>query len=202
MTHEEAFADLVDLADWSSGFGNCGVWSNRMLASRWSMNQRTVGRFLVQAERLGLIRRTARPTGTQISVLNAQWNFRSGSLPRRPKRRFSQTRQISLTVVATFHNVAESHLEKMLKVSKGRRGRPSRKQADQRMFSMWLYLMNTSGGFTAQQICAETGLHRRAIQHIAASIEDQRDNDPELDAEIIQLEASFRAAEQVLRICG
>lgn len=199
MDHEQAFEDLVELADWSSGIGNCGVWSNRMLASRWGMNQRTVGRFLVRAERCGLIRRISRPTGTQISVLSDQWNFHYGTLPRMPKREFSETKKISLAVVATYHDVAESHLEKMLKASRGKRGRPSRKQSDQRMFSMWLYLINTSGGFTAQQICTETGLHRRAIQHIAASIEDQRDNDPDLDAEIIQLEAAFRAAEQVLR---
>lgn len=187
------------MADWSSGTGNCGVWSNRMLADRWGMDQRTIGRFLVRAERFGMIRRTPRPTGTQITLLENQWKSARGSLPRMPRRDFAQVRQISLSVVAHFHDVAPSHIEGMIKASRGQRGRPSRKQRDQRMFSMWLYLINTSGGFTAQQICAETGLHRRAIQHIAASIEDQRDNDPDLDAEIIGLEAAFRAAEQVLR---
>jgi len=144
------------MADWSSGAGNCGVWSNRSLAQRWGMDQRTVGRFLVRAERFGMIRRTMRPTGTQITLLQNQWKSARGSLPRMPKRDFAQARQISLSVVANFHDVAESHIERMLNTGKGQRGRPSRKHRDQRMFSLWLYLINTSGGFAAQQICVET----------------------------------------------
>lgn len=198
-THAEAFADLAGLASWIDGHGNCGCWSERMLADRWGWNQMKTRRFLLRLERLRVIRRVLRFSGTAIILLKNQWEFGGETLPKRPVADIRKSEQISLSVVATYFDMAESHIRGILNSRSGQRGRPSRAQRDQDAVSMWIYLLNTSGGFTAHQIRQATGIHRRAIHRLAAAIEDRRDNSPEFDASIFAMEAAYRAAEAAIR---
>jgi len=198
-THAEAFNHLVAIADWSGGQGNAGCWSERMLADRWGWNQTKVRRFLLRLERSRVIRRVLRFSGTAIILLKNKWEFEGETLPRIPSADIGGTERITLAVVATYFDMAESHIRGIMNSRTGRRGRPSRIQRDQDAVSMWIYLMNTSGGFTAHQIMSRTGVHRRAVMRIAAAIEDRRDNDPEFEATITAMEAAYRAAEAVIR---
>lgn len=199
MSHQAAFEDLAALADWSGGYGNAGVWSCAMLGKRWGWAKVTVHRFLVRAGEMRLIRLIRRNGGTNIILLKSQWDLNAVSLPKTPRAQITHSEQIAVTVVATHFDVAESYIRGIINSRSRRRGRPARARRDQDAVSVVIYLINTSGGFTAQQIRLFYGMHRRAIQHAAASIEDRRDNDPDFDASITVMEAMYRAADNVIR---
>lgn len=198
-THQQAFCDLADMAEWSGGFGNCGCWSTRMLADRWAWPRMRVHRFLARLSRLKVIRTVRRDSGTHVMLMKTQWEFDAVSLPKAKTPDIRRSEQLALCVVATYFGVAESHITGLIKSRTGKRGRPSREARDQDAVSLLLYLLNTSGGFTAHQIRQATGIHRRAIHRLAAAIEDRRDNSPEFDASILAMEAAYRAAEAAIR---
>ena len=146
-SHEELFDDLTGMADWSAGIGDCGEISERMLAARWDYPRSQVRRFLANAEAHGLIRRFVRTTGTRLNLLSDKWIFDSGSLPRSREIPIKSADYIAQTVVAAFHHAPMASLKAMIGGRRGR-GRPSRKASQQIMVNLWLYLLNTSAGFS------------------------------------------------------
>lgn len=197
--HQDAFEDLVALADWAGGKGNCGVWTERQLAGRWGWTASSVRRYLLRCERRAMLKRVMRSSGTNIILLIDRWELESASLPRVPRTQIRQSEQIALTVICTYFDVTETHVRGLLSRRSKKRGRPSRARRDQDAVSLWLYLVNTSGGFSALQIRSATGMHHRAIQHMAAAIEDKRDNDPTFNEMVMALEAAYATTDKVLR---
>lgn len=198
-TTEEALADLHGMADWADGTGNCGCWSTRLLAGRWGWPHLKAHRYLARLAGANVIRKIRRNTGTHIILLKKHGEFDAVSLSRAKRGDVGRVEQISLSIVATFFGVAESHVRGILNSRTRKRGRPSRHQRDQDIASMWIYAMHICGGLTPHQIMARNGVNRRAIVRTAAAIEDRRDNDPAFDSTLTQIEAAYRAAEAVIR---
>jgi len=202
MNQAEAFADLVSLADWSSGIGDCGFWSMTGLAERWRWHRQTVRRVLNRLERENMLRCSRSSTETSIKLLTDKWCFDGDALARIPGRDFEHEENILLSVICTVKQVPETYVRNLIRLEHGkarRRGRPWRRPIDQEVLSTWIYLLNTAAGFTAQDIHRRLRLDRKGIQSTVARIENRRDEDSALDLELTGMEAAYRAAGSVIK---
>lgn len=189
-TSAQALQDLSSLAHWVEGQGDCGVLSVRWLADRWNWSRYQVRGFLTLAQAEGIIRRSFSAKGTHVIILKEHENLSGGKIP---YRTFTAEARIMRRIVSRVFDVPAGAIERCAEANPSR-GRPSRPKRHQLAFHAWLYLMNVSAGYGAQQISSKTGLHRRTAQNAASVIEEARGNDSGLELLLEMSETAYFAA--------
>ena len=188
---EDALNDLRSLAHWVEGIGYCNGVSIRWLASRWLWGRSTTRTFLENCQAQGILRKQITSSGVDLIILKDNEKFKGGPTM---KSSITVDCRVLIRIVSHIFGISDRQIEQCVTSNRGKRGRPSRPREDQKAFHVWIYALNCIAGHSSERVSTKTGLHRRAIQSAAASIENKRDQDILLNMQLDSIEAAYHAA--------